>query len=60
MGFLAGEMLLTDPAAVTHFGTISERAVTFGGLVGAVVVASLGSYLSKRAQITSSNRLYGR
>lgn len=57
LGFLAGEMLLTDPAAVTHFGAISERAVTFGGLVGAVVVVALGSYLSKRAQTTSSNRL---
>ena len=57
LGFLAAEMLLIDPAAVTHFGTISERAVTFGGLLGAVVVVALGSYLSKRAQTTSSNRL---
>lgn len=56
LGFLAGEMLLTDPAVVTYFGEISERAVTFGGLVGAVVVVVLGTWLSKRAQTTSSNR----
>ncbi len=48
LGFLAGEMLLTDPAVVTHFGPISEHTVTAGGLLGAVLVVALGTYLTKR------------
>ena len=57
LGFLAGEMLLTDPAMVTQFGVISEHTVTFGGLLGAVLVVALGVYLSKRAQKTSLHRM---
>ena len=48
LGFLAGEMLLTDPAVVTRFGAMSEQTVTFAGVVGAVIVVSLGTYLTKR------------
>ena len=48
LGFLAGEMLLTDPAVVTHFGVQSEAVVTAGGLVGAALVIGLGTYLNKR------------
>lgn len=48
LGFLAGEMLLTDPAVVTRFGAMSEQTVTFGGVLGAVLVVGLGTYLTKR------------
>ncbi len=48
LGFLAGEMLLTDPAVTTRFGAISEQTVTFGGVLGAVLVVALGTYLTKR------------
>jgi YjbE family integral membrane protein len=48
LGFLAGEMLLTDPAVVTRFGAMSEQTVTFGGVLGAVLVVALGTYLTKR------------
>jgi YjbE family integral membrane protein len=48
LGFLAGEMLLTDPAVVTRFGVMSEQTVTFGGVLGAVLVVALGTYLTKR------------
>ena len=48
LGFLAGEMLLTDPAVTTHLGTVSEQTVTFGGAIGAVLVVALGTYLTKR------------
>ncbi|CAN7552034.1 TerC family protein [Polaromonas sp. LjRoot131] len=48
LGFLAGEMLLTDPAVVAHFGPIGEHTVTAGGLLGAVLVVALGTYLTKR------------
>ena len=50
LGFLAGEMLLTDPAVVTQFGPIGEQTVTFGGILGAVLVVALGTYLTKRRQ----------
>ena len=50
LGFLAGEMLLTDPAVTTRFGAIGEQTVTFGGMIGAVLVVALGTYLTKRQQ----------
>ena len=48
LGFLAGEMLLTDPAVTRQFGAMSEQTVTFGGVLGAVLVVALGSYMTKR------------
>lgn len=50
LGFLAGEMLLTDPAVTAHFGAIAEHTVTFAGILGAVLVVALGTYLTKRRQ----------
>ena len=48
LGFLAGEMALTDPAVTTQFGVMGEQTVTFGGILGAVLVVGLGTYLTKR------------
>jgi len=48
LGFLAGEMLLTDPAVTRYFGEVSEQNVTFGGILGAVLVVALGTFMSKR------------
>ena len=50
LGFLAGEMLLTDPAVTAQFGAINDHAVTAGGILGAVLVVGLGTYLAKRQQ----------
>lgn len=50
LGFLAGEMLLTDPAVTARFGAVSEQTVTFGGVLGAVLVVALGTYLTRRQQ----------
>ena len=50
LGFLAGEMLLTDPAVTTRFGVMGEQAITFGGVIGALLVVALGNYLAKRQQ----------
>jgi YjbE family integral membrane protein len=50
LGFLAGEMLLTDPAVTTRFGVMGEQTVTFAGVLGAVLVVTLGTYLTKRQQ----------
>ena len=55
LGFLAGEMLLTDPAVTTQFGAMGEQTVTFGGVLGAVLVVVLGTYLTKRQQKKSSS-----
>ena len=54
LGFLAGEMLLTDPAVTTRFGVMGEQTVTFGGILGAVLVVGLGTYLTRRQQKNAS------
>ncbi len=54
LGFLAGEMLLTDPAVTAQFGAINEHAVTAGGILGAVLVVALGTYLAKRQKTPTS------
>lgn len=48
LGFLAGEMLLTDPAVTRYFGVVSEQTVTFAGAAGAALVVALGVWLQKR------------
>ncbi len=48
LGFLAGEMLLTDPAITTRFGAMAEQTVTMGGIAGAILVVALGTYLQRR------------
>jgi YjbE family integral membrane protein len=50
LGFLAGEMLLTDPAVTSRFGAIAEQNVLFGGILGAVLVVALGTWQQKRNQ----------
>jgi YjbE family integral membrane protein len=48
LGFLAGEMLFTDPAFVGFFGKVSETVLTAAGLGGAVLVVLLGKAMQKR------------
>jgi YjbE family integral membrane protein len=48
LGFLAGEMLLTDPAVTAQFGVMPENTVTLGGVGGAILVVALGTYFQKR------------
>lgn len=49
LGFLAGEMLLTDPAFVGFFGKLDEQTILFGGIIGAAIVIGLGLWLQKRS-----------
>nr|WP_096666098.1 TerC family protein [Polaromonas sp. AET17H-212] len=56
LGFLAGEMLLTDPAVVTQFGVIGEQTVTIGGILGAALVVALGTYMQKRRARSSASQ----
>ena len=48
LGFLAGEMLLTDPAVTQRIGEQSHTVVNLAGAVGAVLVVALGKYLQRR------------
>ncbi|MGA8513649.1 MAG: TerC family protein [Burkholderiaceae bacterium] len=52
LGFLAGEMLLTDPAVEGWFGKMSEQTVLFGGVIGAAIVVTLGLWMQKRGSDT--------
>jgi YjbE family integral membrane protein len=47
LGFLAGEMLLTDPAVTSYLGAMSEQSVTIAGLVGALLVVGLGKWMGR-------------
>jgi YjbE family integral membrane protein len=49
LGFLAGEMLLTDPAVTQRFGEQPHWLVTTAGLIGAALVVVLGLGLQRRA-----------
>jgi YjbE family integral membrane protein len=48
LGFLAGEMLLTDPAVTDRLGELPQAAANVAGAVGAVLVVALGLYLQRR------------
>ena len=48
LGFLAGEMLVTDPAATAQLGPASHLTEWIAGALGAALVVALGTYLSKR------------
>ena len=50
LGFLAGEMLLTDPAVAQRFGELSHDVVNFAGVIGAVFVVAVGLWLQKRTR----------
>jgi YjbE family integral membrane protein len=49
LGWLAGEMMLTDPALRQWVAEVPESAVRIGGVVGAVLVVILGKLLQRRA-----------
>ena len=50
LGFLAGEMLLTDPAVISRFGELSHDVINGAGAIGAVLVVSVGMWLQRRAR----------
>jgi len=54
LGFLAGEMLLTDPAVTARFGEQSHDVVNAAGAIGAVIVVAVGLWLQKRARAKSA------
>ena len=48
LGFLAGEMIMTDPAVTQRFGEQSRTLVNAAGLAGALLVMALGKLLQRR------------
>ena len=56
LGYLAGEMLITDPAVVERFGAVGHATELLAGAVGVVLVVGLGMALRRRgsAQRASS------
>jgi YjbE family integral membrane protein len=48
LGFLAGEMLLTDPALVERVGELPHWQVNVGGAIGAALVVALGTLMRRR------------
>ena len=50
LGFLAGEMLLTDPAVTARFGEMSHDSVNLAGAVGAGIVIAVGLWLQRRGR----------
>ncbi|MBX3604508.1 MAG: TerC family protein [Piscinibacter sp.] len=50
LGFLAGEMMFTDPAVTERFGELPHDVVNLAGAAGAVLVVAVGLWLQKRAR----------
>jgi len=50
LGWLASEMMLTDPAIPPRLGAPSENAVHLAGVVGAILVVIAGKLLQRRAK----------
>ena len=50
LGWLAGEMMLTDPAIHQWMGELSENTVRAGGVAGAVLVVIVGKLLQRKAR----------
>ena len=48
LGFLAGEMMVTDPAVTAYIGAVGKMTETGAGLIGAFIVVALGTMLAKR------------
>ncbi|MBI3367237.1 MAG: TerC family protein [Burkholderiales bacterium] len=55
LGFLAGEMILTDPALTAYLGgPLSEDWVHIGGAVGAIAVVTAGKLMQRRHAAAAS------
>ena len=48
LGFLAGEMVFSDPAVTARFGEQSHLVLNCAGAAGALLVVALGKFLQRR------------
>src|SRR5512138_3907414 len=54
LGYLAGEMFLTDPALVARAGELPAWQIHLGGAIGAAIVVVLGRVLQARRRARSA------
>ena len=54
LGFLAGEMMLTDPAVLAATGAIAPAAVKAAGVLGALIVVAVGLWMRRRTRAEAS------
>lgn len=54
LGWLAGEMLLTDPALVSRLGEPSTLALYSAHVIGALLVVAIGKLMRRRAEAQSA------
>jgi len=50
LGFLAGEMMLTDPAVSERFPDLTHTQINIAGAIGAALVVVVGLWLQRRGQ----------
>ena len=50
LGYLAGEMALTDPATLSHTGGVPDRVVHAAGAAGAILVVAIGRWQQRRTR----------
>jgi YjbE family integral membrane protein len=50
LGYLAGEMLLSDPAVTTRLGELPHAVVNVAGAIGAALVVAVGTWRARRQQ----------
>lgn len=55
LGYLAGEMLLTDPAVTAQWGEMSHTVIRVAGVIGALLVIGLAKWLNHRGSIKQGN-----
>ena len=55
LGYLAGEMLLTDPAVTSWFGEVSDTIINIAGAIGAAIVVIVGLMLQRRSRVQAAD-----
>ena len=54
LGFLAGEMVITDPAVTQRIGEQSHTVINLVGAVGALLVVALGKFFQRRSALAKA------
>ncbi len=55
LGYIAGGLVLTDPAVTSRLGEMSSQTVTLAGLAGAALVVLLGRVLARRQKTAATD-----
>ena len=55
LGYIAGGLVLTDPAVTSRLGEMSSQTVTLAGLAGATLVVLLGRVLARRQKAAATD-----